>query len=149
MADISSLVNGNKEIFFIDNNQIAVWITDSEGNVKKDGAKIDGEIRRIIVDGLGREKNEKAEIRGNEMKKGTARIYSGDGKVLQEMQYDNFNVNGFIKMYYPGGGLRLEGAYINGIGQWPMKTYFENGKLKTEKIYADNDKVQKTYFETG
>ena len=73
MADISSLVNGNKEIFFIDNNQIAVWTTDAEGNVKKEGAKIDGEIKRIIVDGLGAEKSEKAEVRGNELKKGNGK----------------------------------------------------------------------------
>jgi len=86
MADISSLVNGNKEIFFIDGNQAAVWTTDSEGNVKKEGEKIDGEIKRIIVDEFGVEKSETVEIRGNELKKGVARIYFNDGKVMQEVQ---------------------------------------------------------------
>lgn len=62
--------------------------------------------------------------------------YYENGQVMVEKNYFNGQKNGPYKLYYPSGALWKEGRFASDqIVR--LKTYAENGKLLSDKIYAE------------
>ncbi|MBP7791630.1 MAG: hypothetical protein KA120_01025 [Candidatus Goldbacteria bacterium] len=62
--------------------------------------------------------------------------YYENGQVMVEKNYFNGQKNGPYKLYYPSGALWKEGRFASDqIVR--LKTYSENGKLLSDKIYAE------------
>lgn len=67
---------------------------------------------------------------------GTVLEYYENGEVMLEKNYHNSQKNGPYKLYYPSGELWKEGRFASDQ-IIRLKTYAENGKLLSDKIFAE------------
>lgn len=72
--------------------------------------------------------------------------YYENGQIMVEKNYFNGQKNGPYKLYYPSGALWKEGRFASDqIVR--LKTYAENGKLLSDKIYVEIVSVRTGYTE--
>src|SRR6056297_591217 len=71
-----------------------------------------------------------------EIPDGTVLEYYENGEVMLEKNYHNSQKNGPYKLYYPSGALWKEGRFASDQ-IIRLKTYSENGKLLSDKIFAE------------
>jgi antitoxin component YwqK of YwqJK toxin-antitoxin module len=62
--------------------------------------------------------------------------YYETGQIMVEKHYVNSQKNGAYNLYYPSGSIWKEGRFGNDQ-MIRLKTYAENGKLLTDKIFAE------------
>jgi len=101
------------------------------------------------------------ELYVNDRKEGVSFIYYPTGQLKEESQYSNNRKNGFTREFDPNGilitvmnyknGFLLERDKLNrkdekGLKQGLWRTYYENGRIKTEGYY-ENDLLTGSYKE--
>lgn len=77
--------------------------------------------------------------------------YYPNGKVQYERSYENGKRHGLSKMFSGDGKLMQDVVYVNGIKQGLWREYYLSGVLKETRIYK-NDRVNgiaKRYYENG
>ncbi|HRU38893.1 MAG TPA: hypothetical protein P5511_03370 [Candidatus Goldiibacteriota bacterium] len=71
-----------------------------------------------------------------EIPDGVVSEYYETGELMLEKSYFNSQKNGPYKLYYPSGAVWKEGKFASDQ-MVRLKTYAENGKLLTDKIFAE------------
>jgi antitoxin component YwqK of YwqJK toxin-antitoxin module len=87
----------------------------------------------------------------NGLRQGKRVLFFEDGKVESESNYQNDLVNGISKVYYPSGEIKVEYPYINNVINGTFKKYFKNGTVMEEVTFANNQENGpfKEYYENG
>ncbi|MDE2009446.1 MAG: toxin-antitoxin system YwqK family antitoxin [Candidatus Omnitrophica bacterium] len=82
---------------------------------------------------------------------GVWHVYDRNGHLLREENYQNYRLNGPMKIFYPSGALKELLYYSDGLRQGDDKAYYENGGLEFEDNYDDNDLNGPSvhYYDTG
>jgi antitoxin component YwqK of YwqJK toxin-antitoxin module len=88
---------------------------------------------------------------------GVQKSYYEDGKVREEVTYNNSKIIGISKEYYESGKLKSEVHWIDGKVSGDRKNYYESGKLLSEtpciynqeEDYVMPNGVSKEYYENG
>jgi len=82
---------------------------------------------------------------------GVWHVYDRNGNLLREENYENYRLDGQMKIFYPSGALRELLHYSDGLRQGDDKIYFESGGLASENNYEDNDLEGESiqYYDTG
>jgi antitoxin component YwqK of YwqJK toxin-antitoxin module len=57
------------------------------------------------------------------------------GKLTDETSYWNGGIHGFVKLWYPGGQVKLECRYFAGDFSGDLKEWYESGQLKRHGVY--------------
>jgi antitoxin component YwqK of YwqJK toxin-antitoxin module len=70
---------------------------------------------------------------------GVWHVYDRNGNLLREENYENYRLDGEMKIYYPSGALKELLHFSDGLRQGDDKAYFENGGMEHEYNYEDND----------
>src|SRR5476651_1746391 len=70
---------------------------------------------------------------------GVWHVYDRLGHLLREENYNNYRLDGEMKIFYPSGALKELLHYSDGLRVGDDKNYFENGGLESEDAYEDND----------
>ena len=85
------------------------------------------------------------------LKEGTYKVYDSNGKLYEQTQYANDQINGKRTLFYPNGKPELVEEYVNGQYQGPYVSYFENGNLKSTGSFNDNkaEGEWKSYYKSG
>ncbi len=122
----------------------------NNGRVKSSGGYVDGK-----KEGIHRVYSTEGELVAGELFQQGEKI--GDGMLDNKGDYQ-----GEWKLYYPGGGLKAEGSYINSKRNGDWTFYFSNGKVESQgkyieglphgawKWYYENKQVRRTeYYRRG
>jgi len=79
---------------------------------------------------------------------GKAYSFYKNGKLKKEGIYLDDNPIGITKMYYENGNLMMESKIVNGKNVY-YKDYYENGQLKQEVYYKENEIIRNIYDING
>lgn len=85
------------------------------------------------------------------VKNGLVKVYRDDGRLHQELMYENDTLQGLSKVYHPDGKLYLETEWARGKRHGITKQYYESGILYSETQY-DSGKITgilKRYHKDG
>ncbi|MES2734412.1 MAG: toxin-antitoxin system YwqK family antitoxin [Bacteroidota bacterium] len=63
--------------------------------------------------------------------------YYSDGKLHQEVEYENNMPHGKLTVYYPSGKIKAIGYFKNGQMDSTITNYYENEKVKSSKYYRN------------
>jgi antitoxin component YwqK of YwqJK toxin-antitoxin module len=97
--------------------------------------------RKIFIEGY--KKNGKLD--------GLFKIYSENGKILQEKNYENGELIGSYKEYFENGIIKIKGNYLNNELEGLVEVYYNNRRIK-EKQNFKNGKLNgliKLYNKSG
>jgi hypothetical protein len=74
-----------------------------------------------------------------------------DGKLQQEIEYENGVPNGKLTAYYPDGKVKSTGFFKNGQLDSTSNSFYEDGKVRSTKIYRNGvaEGPYQNYHENG
>lgn len=77
--------------------------------------------------------------------------YYENGKVMAEMNFSFWQLDGTSRTYYENGKVMAEMNYKSGVQEGIMREYYESGKLKSEFNYKQDKKegMNKQFYESG
>jgi antitoxin component YwqK of YwqJK toxin-antitoxin module len=71
---------------------------------------------------------------------GTWKFYFEDGKIQEEVNYDDQGLmDGVWKVWYPNGTLFIESYFKNGERNGMTREWYDNGKIQHESNYENGE----------
>ncbi len=126
-------VVGNNYYFYEGDREIAVWVFNNDGSVRKTGRPVNGLVIRYY-EGSGVPESEMY-FKNNE-RWGESKKYYPDGRVREKVYFENGMRHGNYFIYHPNGKVMEEGRYEKGERSGVYKKYAEDGKLWERGSYT-------------
>ena len=95
------------------------------------------------MEGLG-----KTNIPNKEIYIGVVKYFHENGKIFQDVYYNEGKPEGKFSEFYDTGELKRTGKYQNGLRDGSWKVYYKSGKIKEKGKYKEGEKrgVWKIYY---
>lgn len=86
-----------------------------------------------------------------EVYQGVIKWYHENGKVFQNVNYNNGILNGKRQVYFENGNLKSEETYKDGKKEGKWKSWYEDGNIKETGFFENGQKegLWKTYYTNG
>ena len=142
MDELTASMISNIQIFYRDGREIARWVYNDNGTIKKEGKKVTGIVRMYHPEGM---LSSEMTYRNGELN-GRYLLLSEQGRIEEEGAFKNNELDGSWKQYYDTGSVKLEGVYRIGKRNGSFRLYFPNGMLQEEETYANGRLYGGIYF---
>ncbi|HDQ26066.1 MAG TPA: hypothetical protein ENN43_04890 [bacterium] len=133
---VLNVVN-NTHIFYRGGKEIARWVFERNGAIKKTGASLSGKVHKFYPSG-----KIKAEFYySNNSRQGAAKFLYETGEVLETVSYYNGMRHGNYNRFYPNGRPMERGVYRNNEIYGTITRYFDDGAEAVRLQIKDGKEV--------